>query len=91
MAARMRGITRRWIGLTPMTSMAAISSRMRRAPRSAHMAEPPAPAIMQGGGDGRLLPHDGEHQGRAEVGLGAELRDERADLQGDDHRRTGWR
>ena len=44
-AARMRGITRRWIGLTAMTSMAEISSRMRRAPRSAVMAEPPAPAI----------------------------------------------
>ena len=46
-AARTRGITRRWIGLTPMTSMAVISSRMRRAPRSAHMAEPPAPAIIR--------------------------------------------
>ena len=44
-AARSRGSTSRWSGLTPITSMALISSRMRREPRSAHMADPPAPAI----------------------------------------------
>src|SRR3954451_20108521 len=40
-----RGTTRRWIGLMPSTSMASISSRILRAPRSAQIAEPPAPAI----------------------------------------------
>ena len=44
-AASSRGSTRRWSGLTPITSMALISSRMRRDPRSAHMADPPAPAM----------------------------------------------
>ena len=39
------GTTRRWIGLMPSTSMASISSRIFRAPRSAQTAEPPAPAI----------------------------------------------
>src|SRR5438094_551450 len=33
----------RWTGSMPRTSMASISSRIRRAPRSAHMADPPAP------------------------------------------------
>src|SRR5579884_832599 len=46
-AAKMRGSTKRWSGLTAMTSMADISSRMRRLPRSAHMADPPAPAISR--------------------------------------------
>ena len=46
-AARSRGSTRRCTGLIPMTSMAEISSRIRRDPRSAHMAEPPAPAISR--------------------------------------------
>ena len=44
-AAHMRGVTSRWIGLTAITSIAAISSRILREPRSAVMAEPPAPAI----------------------------------------------
>ena len=45
MAARTRGTTRRWIGLMPSTSIASISSRILRDPRSAQMAEPPAPAM----------------------------------------------
>src|SRR4051795_13059710 len=45
MQASTRGTTRRWIGLMPSTSIASISSRILRAPRSAQMAEPPAPAI----------------------------------------------
>ena len=44
-AASSRGSTSRWSGLTPMTSIALISSRMRRDPRSAHIADPPAPAM----------------------------------------------
>jgi hypothetical protein len=44
-AAQRRGVTSRWTGLTAMTSMAASSSRMLRAPMSAVIAEPPAPAI----------------------------------------------
>src|SRR3954451_16567566 len=43
--ASTRGTTRRWIGLMPSTSIASISSRIFRAPRSAQMAEPPAPAM----------------------------------------------
>jgi len=45
MAARTRGTIRRWIGETPSTSIASISSRMVREPRSAHIALPPAPAM----------------------------------------------
>src|SRR3954451_5297845 len=44
-AAKSRGVTRRCTGFTAMTSMAAISSRIFREPRSAVIAEPPAPAI----------------------------------------------
>src|SRR5581483_3157892 len=44
-AANRRGVTSRCTGLTAMTSMAAISSRILREPRSAVIAEPPAPAI----------------------------------------------
>ena len=40
-----RGTTRRWIGEMPSTSIASISSRILRLPRSAQIAEPPAPAI----------------------------------------------
>src|SRR4051812_20530270 len=40
-----RGTTRRWIGSMPSTIMASSSSRILRAPRSAAIAEPPAPAI----------------------------------------------
>ncbi|SHX29004.1 Uncharacterised protein [Mycobacteroides abscessus subsp. abscessus] len=42
--ATSRGTTRRWIGDTPITSMAEISSRMVRDPRSAQTAEPTAVA-----------------------------------------------
>src|SRR4051794_268773 len=44
-AANSRGVTRRCTGFTAMTSMAAISSRILREPRSAVIAEPPAPGI----------------------------------------------
>src|SRR4051812_13023541 len=44
-AAHRRGVTSRCTGLTAMTSMAAISSRILREPRSAVIAEPPAPAM----------------------------------------------
>ena len=44
MVASSRGEMRRWIGLTPMTRIASISSRMVREPRSAAMADPTAPA-----------------------------------------------
>ena len=43
-SATSRGTTIRWIGETPMTSIAAISSRMVRDPRSAQTAEPTAVA-----------------------------------------------
>ena len=43
--ASTRGTTSRWIGEMPSTSMAAISSRIVRAPRSAQTALPPAPEI----------------------------------------------
>src|SRR5246500_5969935 len=42
-AANTRGTTSDWIGLIPMTRSASSSSRMVRAPRSAHMAVAPAP------------------------------------------------
>jgi hypothetical protein len=42
--ARVRGTISRWTAETPSTSIAAISSRMVRAPMSAQTAEPPAPA-----------------------------------------------
>ncbi len=45
MAAANRGTTRRRITETPMTSMASVSSRMVREPRSAVMADPTAAAI----------------------------------------------
>ena len=45
MLASTRGTTRRWTGEMPSTSMASISSRILRLPRSAQIAEPPAPAI----------------------------------------------
>src|SRR5437868_2842808 len=44
-AANSLGVTSRWTGLTAITSIAAISSRILRDPRSAVMAEPPAPAM----------------------------------------------
>src|SRR3954452_6995787 len=44
-AAHRRGVTSRCTGLTAMTSIAAISSRILREPRSAVIAEPPAPAM----------------------------------------------
>src|SRR6185312_2776387 len=42
-AANTRGTTSAWIGLMPITRSASSSSRMVRAPRSAHMAVAPAP------------------------------------------------
>ena len=45
--AMTRGTTRRWIGEMPSTSMASISSRILRLPRSAAMADPPAPEISR--------------------------------------------
>ena len=45
MQASTRGTTRRWTAEMPSTSMASISSRILRLPRSAQMADPPAPAI----------------------------------------------
>ena len=45
MQASTRGTTRRWIGSMPSTIIASSSSRILRAPRSAAIAEPPAPAI----------------------------------------------
>jgi hypothetical protein len=44
MVARSRGEISRWTGLTPITFIASISSRMVRDPRSAAIAEPTAPA-----------------------------------------------
>jgi hypothetical protein len=44
-AASTRGTIRRWMGETPITSMACISSRIVREPMSAQIAEPPAPEI----------------------------------------------
>src|SRR5687768_15546512 len=45
MQASTRGTTRRWIGSMPSTIIASSSSRILRAPRSAAIADPPAPAI----------------------------------------------
>ena len=45
MQASTRGTTSRWIGSMPSTFIASISSRILREPRSAEIAEPPAPAI----------------------------------------------
>src|SRR6185436_9482888 len=45
MQASTRGTTRRWIGSMPSTIIASSSSRILRAPRSAAIAEPPAPAM----------------------------------------------
>src|SRR3954466_8752016 len=45
-AASMRGVTNRRTGLIPSTSIASISSRMVRDPRSAHIAVAPAPATI---------------------------------------------
>src|SRR5215212_2623143 len=42
--ATTRGTTSRWIGSMPNTSIASISSRIVRAPRSAQIAVDPAPA-----------------------------------------------
>src|SRR3546814_236060 len=47
LAAHSRGVTRRCTGLTDMTSMAARSSRILRAPMSAVIADPPAPAMSR--------------------------------------------
>ena len=70
-AARMRGITSRWIGLMPMTSMADdLVADATGAEVGAH-GRPTGAGDEQGGGDRGLLPHDGQHQRRAEVGLGA--------------------
>jgi hypothetical protein len=46
LAAHMRGVTSRCTGLTPITSIAAGSSRMLRAPMSEVIAGPPAPAMI---------------------------------------------
>src|ERR1700710_2525953 len=45
MQASTRGTTRRWIGSMPSTIIASSSSRIFLAPRSAAIADPPAPAI----------------------------------------------
>lgn len=45
--ASTRGTTRRWIELMPSTSIASSSSRIFRAPRSAQIADPPAPAMIR--------------------------------------------
>jgi hypothetical protein len=45
--ASMRGVTRRCTGLMPSTSIASISSRIVRDPRSAHIAVAPAPATIK--------------------------------------------
>jgi len=45
MQASTRGTTSLWIGSIPSTIIASSSSRILRAPRSAAIAEPPAPAI----------------------------------------------
>ena len=42
----MRGVTSRCTGLMPSTSIASISSRIVREPRSAHIAVAPAPATI---------------------------------------------
>ena len=84
MAASTRGTTSRWIGLMPSTSIASISSRIFREPRSAQMAEPPAPRDEQGGDDRRGLADDGQHARRAGEGLGPELAGQRPELEGDD-------
>ena len=47
--ASMRGVTNRCTGLMPSTSIASISSRMVREPRSAHIAVAPAPGHDQHG------------------------------------------
>ena len=47
MVASTRGTTRRAIGSTPRTSIASISSRILRAPRSEQIAEPAAPAMIR--------------------------------------------
>ena len=44
--ASIRGVTRRCTGLMPSTSIASISSRIVRDPRSAHIAVAPAPATI---------------------------------------------
>src|SRR6478672_7630964 len=44
--ANIRGVTKRCTGLIPSTSIASISSRMVRDPRSAQMAVEPAPATI---------------------------------------------
>lgn len=52
LAAHSLGVTRRWIGLMPMTSIAASSSRMLRAPMSAVMADPPTPETSSAAASG---------------------------------------
>ncbi len=44
--ANIRGVTRRCTGLIPSTSIASISSRIVRDPKSAHIAVAPAPATI---------------------------------------------
>ena len=84
-AAHRRGVTRRWTGLTAMTSMAAISSRILRLPRSAVMAEPPAPAMSSAVATGAASRTMASTMAAPVARLGAELAVERADVQGDDH------
>jgi hypothetical protein len=81
--ASTRGTTRRWIALMPSTSIASISSRILRAPRSAQIAVPGA-GDQQGGHDGARLPQDGEDGGRTGERLRAELAGEGSQLQRDD-------
>ena len=97
-AAHSRGVTRRWTGLTAITSMAASSSRMLRAPMSAAMAEPPAPAMSSAaaiGAASRTTPtitaapvSDSAPELAGEL---ADLqRDRGAERQGDEHHRAWW-
>ena len=84
-AAISRGPTRRCIGSTPMTCMASISSRMRREPRSAAIALPPAPAISSAVAIGACSRTVARSRAAPMLALGAQLAEERADVQRDDH------
>ncbi len=72
-AASTRGTTRRWIGETPSTSIASISSRMVRDPMSAQIAEPPAPATSSAVTSGLRLLDDRQHARGTGERLRAEL------------------
>ena len=69
------------IGSTPRTSMASISSRMRRAPRSAVMAVPTTPATTMASTKGANSRMRGEHEEPAEAVRHAEEREDVAALE----------